>query len=69
MSLSKRRLSTDTCNSILCEILKVQDADVDELYEAMDWLAERQQEIEQRIAAKHLSEGSLILRRCYFHIF
>jgi transposase len=56
-----RGLSTDTCNSTLCEILKVQDADVDELYEAMDWLESRQQEIEQRIAAKHLSEGSLIL--------
>jgi transposase len=56
-----RGLSTDTCNSTLCEILKVQDAEVDELYEAMDWLESRQQEIEQRIAAKHLSEGSLIL--------
>jgi transposase len=56
-----RGLSTDTCNSTLCEILKVQDASADELYEAMDWLSERQQEIEQRIAAKHLCEGSLIL--------
>lgn len=27
----------------------------------MDWLSDRQQEIEQRSAAKHLSEGSLIL--------
>jgi prenyltransferase beta subunit len=43
-------LSTDTCNSTLCEILKVQDADADELYEAMDWLAQRQAEIKQRIA-------------------
>ncbi len=56
-----RGLSTDTCNSTLCEILKVQDAEADDLYEAMDWLSDRQQEIEQRIAAKHLSEGSLIL--------
>ncbi len=56
-----RGLSTDTCNSTLCEILKVQDASADELYEAMDWLSERQAEIEQRIAAKHLCEGSLIL--------
>jgi transposase len=56
-----RGLSTDTCNSTLCEILKVQDAEADELYEAMDWLSERQAEIEQRIAAKHLCEGSLIL--------
>ena len=56
-----RGLSTDTCNTSLCEILKVQDATADDLYEAMDWLSDRQQEIEQRIAAKHLSEGSLIL--------
>ena len=56
-----RGLSTDTCNSTLCEILKVQDADADELYEAMDWLHQRQAEIEQKIAAKHLCEGSLIL--------
>jgi transposase len=56
-----RGLSTDTCNSTVCEILKVQDASADELYEAMDWLSERQAEIEQRIAAKHLCEGSLIL--------
>ena len=56
-----RGLSTDTCNSTLCEILKIQDAEADELYEAMDWLSERQAEIEQRIAAKHLCEGSLIL--------
>jgi len=61
LALSKRGLSTDTCNSTLCEILKVQDAEADDLYEAMDWLSDRQQEIEQRIAAKHLSEGSLIL--------
>jgi len=61
LALSKRGLSTDTCNSTLCEILKVQDADADELYEAMDWLDQRQAEIEQKIAAKHLCEGSLIL--------
>lgn len=53
-------LSADTCNSTLNEILKVQDADASELYEAKDWLQERQAEIEQRIAAKHLCEGSLI---------
>lgn len=39
-------LSTDTVSSSLSENLKVQDADSDELYEAMDGLGERQQEIE-----------------------
>ncbi|MEG4143978.1 MULTISPECIES: hypothetical protein [unclassified Microcoleus] len=46
-----RGLSTDTCNITVCEILKVQNASADELYESMDWLSERQAEIEQRIAA------------------
>ncbi len=55
--------------STLSEILKVQDAHSDELYEAMDALGERQQEIEQSLAAKHLCEGSLILTRCDFHLF
>lgn len=56
-----RGLSTDTLSSTLGEILGVEDADSDELYEAMDWLGERQEKIEQNLAAKHLSEGSLIL--------
>jgi len=64
-----RGLSTDTVSSTLSEILKVQDARSDELYEAMDALGERQQEIEQSLAAKHLCEGSLILTRCDFHLF
>lgn len=62
-------LSTDTVSSTLSEILKVQDAHSDELYEAMDALGERQQEIEQSLAAKHLCEGSLILTRGDFHLF
>ena len=32
-----------------------------ELYEAMDWLAERQKRIENKLAKKHLRDGSLIL--------
>ncbi|HEY9744118.1 MAG TPA: IS1634 family transposase [Coleofasciculaceae cyanobacterium] len=56
-----RGLSTDTISSTLGQILGVQSADSDELYEAMDWLLERQEEIERCLAAKHLEEGSLIL--------
>jgi hypothetical protein len=33
----------------------------------MDALSERQKEIEQSLALKHLWEGSLILTRCDFH--
>jgi len=60
-------VSTDKVSSTLSEILKVQDAYSDELYEAMDALSEGQKEIEQSLVAKHLWEGSLILTRCDFH--
>jgi gas vesicle protein len=55
------RQSTDTVSSTLSEILNVLDAHSEELYEAMDTLSERQKEIEQSLAVKHLWEGSLIL--------
>ena len=38
--------------------LGVADADEDSLYDAMDWLLARQGRIEQRLAARHLGEGS-----------
>ena len=41
--------------------LEVADADEDELYEAMDWLAERQERIEGRLARRHLRGGTLVL--------
>jgi transposase len=44
----------------LSEELGVSDADEDDLYEAMDWLLGRQQRIEKKLAARHLSEGSLV---------
>jgi transposase len=45
----------------LAEQLSVADADEDDLYEAMDWLLARQSRIEKKLAALHLSEGSLVL--------
>ena len=50
-----------TLADTLGEELGVGDADEDELYGAMDWLVERQQGIEQRLAKKHLAEGALVL--------
>jgi transposase len=41
--------------------LSVQDADEDDLYEAMDWLLERKQRIENKLAKRHLSEGCTVL--------
>jgi len=45
----------------LAEQLGVADADEDDVYEAMDWLLSRQGRIEKKLAARHLSEGSLVL--------
>ena len=45
----------------LAEELSVHDADEDDLYEAMDWLLERKQRIENKLAKRHLSEGCTVL--------
>jgi hypothetical protein len=48
-------------NTTLAQELQIQDAQVDELYQALDWLFARQQRIEKKLAARHLSEGCLAL--------
>ena len=45
----------------LAEEYGVVDTDEMDLYAAMDWLLERQGHIEKKLAARHLSEGSLAL--------
>lgn len=56
-----RALASETCTSTLAEELGVVDATDDELYEAMDWLHEQQQRIEDTLAARHLCDGTLVL--------
>jgi len=41
--------------------LGIADADEDDLYDAMDWLLKRQPHIEKKLAARHLTEGGLVL--------
>jgi hypothetical protein len=41
--------------------LGVTGADEDELYTALDWLFERQERIEDRLARRHLQDGELVL--------
>src|SRR5207253_8442993 len=48
-------------STTLAEELGVGEATEDELYAAMDWLRERQERIEKKLAARHLREGSLVL--------
>ena len=47
--------------STLADELAVNDADEDDLYRAMDWLLDRQQRIEERLARRHLNDGELVL--------
>lgn len=47
--------------STLAEELSVEGADEDELYGALDWLLARQQQIEDRLARRHLKDGALVL--------
>jgi len=47
--------------STLADELGVADADEDDLYAAMDWLLERQERIEDRLARRHLTDGELVL--------
>jgi hypothetical protein len=47
--------------STLASELGVEGADEDDLYLAMDWLFERQDRIEDRLAARHLADGEMVL--------
>jgi transposase len=48
-------------DTTLAEELDVADTTEDQLYDAMDWLLERQSAIEKRLAKRHLSDGALVL--------
>ena len=47
--------------STLGSELGVAGADEDDLYAALDWLLERQERIEERLARRHLGDGELVL--------
>jgi hypothetical protein len=47
--------------STLASELGVESADEDDLYLAMDWLLERQDRIEDRLAGRHLADGEMVL--------
>jgi transposase len=56
-----RGLNSETCFSSLSQLLDVEKADEDDLYQAMDWLVERQEVLENELAKRHLKEGALVL--------
>jgi transposase len=58
---SKLATTRDWHATTLAEELSVEDANEDDLYQAMDWLLERKSRIEKKLADRHLAEGSLVL--------
>jgi hypothetical protein len=58
---SKLGMTRAWADTTLPEELGIADADEDALYEAMDWLVERQEAIEKRLARRHLKAGGLVL--------
>ena len=56
-----RGLAGETANHTLGEELGVEDASAEDLYDAMDWLIQRQPKIERGLAKRHLEDGSLVL--------
>lgn len=45
----------------LAQELEVEDAGANELYDAMDWVLERQERIEKKLAKRHLVSGAVVL--------
>jgi hypothetical protein len=58
---SKLAMTHAWADTTLAQDFGVADAHEDELYAAMDWLIERQDKIEKRLAKRHLTEGGLVL--------
>lgn len=58
---SKLATTREWHTTTLAEELSVADATEDDLYQAMDWLLERQPRIEKKLAARHLREDCLVL--------
>ena len=56
-----RGLAQATARDSLAETLGIGDTDEDDLYAAMDWLLDRQDAIERRLAKRHLADGALVL--------
>jgi transposase len=58
---SKLGTTREWHTTTLAEELGVEEATEDDLYAAMDWLLERKERIEKKLAGRHLEEGGLVL--------
>jgi len=56
-----RGFNREICSNSLGEILNLEKANENELYDALDWLLNKQERIENKLASKHLESGALVL--------
>lgn len=58
---TSRTLDPRTASSSLGTLLDLGEVEENELYDALDWLGSRQEAIENRLAARHLRDNTLVL--------
>ncbi len=56
-----RGLQAATRTDSLADLLSLPEMDENDLYDAMDWLLQRQDAVQKCLARRHLKEGSLVL--------
>jgi transposase len=56
-----RHCQSETAATTLGELLSLEDLDEHECYLAMDWLLERQESMQKKLAKKHLADGGPVL--------
>ena len=56
-----RGFNRETCSNSLGQVLNLEKANENELYQALDWLLENQEKIEMKLAKKHLESETLVL--------
>jgi hypothetical protein len=56
-----RQLDASTATSSIGPLLQLGSITEQELYAALDWLLAQQPRLEQRLARKHLHQGTLVL--------
>ena len=56
-----RHCHHETAATTLGELLSLEDLDEHECYQAMDWLLERQESIQKKLAKKHFADGGPVL--------
>ena len=61
LATARSLAAADAARDSLADTLGLADCDEDDLYAAMDWLLERQDAIERRLARRHLEDGALVL--------